>query len=85
MSAAVITEFAALLSVYLARTSDGREDTLKFVMGLYGVIGVGPATEGDVALAAAENVAPAGAAGVVDLNAVKDMPERSSGTKLGKK
>ena len=82
MLAAVITEFEALLRVYLAMTSDGREDTLKFAMGLYGVIGVdpGPLTVGAVAAAGA--VATAGE-GAVDLNAVKDMPERSSETKSG--
>ena len=29
--------------LYLARISNGKEDTLKFAIGLYGVIGVGPA------------------------------------------
>ena len=78
MSAAVITEFAALLRAYLARTSDGKEATLKFAIGLYGVIGVFPATGGD-----GLTVATGGAAGAVGLNAVKAMPERSSGTKSG--
>jgi hypothetical protein len=56
MSAAVTTEFAALLRVYLARTSDGKEDTLNFAVGLYGLIGVGPGPatgcDGTVAVAA---------------------------------
>ena len=42
MSAAVITEFAALFRLYLARTSNGKEATLKFAIGLYGVMGTGP-------------------------------------------
>jgi hypothetical protein len=32
-----------LLRLYLARTSDGKEDTLKFAIGLNGVMGMEPA------------------------------------------
>ena len=81
MSAAVITEFAALLRVYLARTSDGREDTLKFAMGLYGVIGTGtvPVPEGlagEVAVGAI-----AGEGGAAGVNRVKLINVMSSGLK----
>ena len=40
MSAAVRTELAAWLRLYRARTSDGNEETLKFAIGLYGVMGM---------------------------------------------
>ena len=48
------------MRLYLARTSTGKEVTLKFTIGLYGVIGMGPA------------LVPAGVAGVPGDTAVDD-------------
>ena len=79
ISAAVITEFAALLRVCLARTSGGKEETLKFAIGLYGVIGMGPVPEGLAGVVVAGTIA--GEFRAVGVNRVKLIKVNSSGLK----
>ena len=82
MSAAVITEFAALLRVYLARMSDGKEETLKFAIGLCGVIGMGPVpVPAGLAGVPGEVVAGAIVGKGEDVNLLKLINVMSSGLK----
>ena len=79
MSAAVIIEFAALLRVYHARTLAGREDTLKFAIGLYGVMGKEPAVVPAVVAGLPGEVVAWGTGEGEGATSV--MPLRSSGIK----
>ena len=72
-----MTELTAWLRLYRARTSDGNKETLKFTIGLDGVIGVGPVAGGAAAVAAGA-VATAGA-GAAGLNAVKAVQSVHTG------
>ena len=83
MSAAVITELATWLRLYLARTSTGKDVTLTFAIGLYGVIGMGRALVPAGVVGVPEEAAGAivGEGGATGGNLVKLINVISSGLK----